>query len=182
MKVVRFLAAPAVGAALITAAPAAHADGWGEAWYPGQNAACSSNHRIGDDSSYGKPTSIYDDKGEYWGWAEWRQGTSGSCAGYQWARLHVTESIPLVQSYLTVHLAKSGGTGLRDTRANLGANGIIDAGTYDSTVLYAPCCASIPITGTIDGTYAKHYIGDTPHWESSRLFFGHGGTPELWKV
>ena len=26
-----------------------------------------------------------------WGWAEWRYGTSGSCKGYKWMNVHVTE-------------------------------------------------------------------------------------------
>lgn len=180
MRVVRFLAAPAVGAALLTAAPAAHAAGWGEAWYPGQNPSCASNHRIGEDGTPGAPTSIYDYHGDYWGWAEWRQGTAGSCNGYQWARLHITEGIPLVQSYLTVHLHKNAGGGLPDTRANLGANGTINAGTYDSTVLSAPSDEYVPIAGTIDGTQARVYVDDSPRWTPSTLFFGHGGRPEPW--
>ncbi|MBO2455034.1 hypothetical protein J4573_48660 [Actinomadura barringtoniae] len=176
IKVVRVFAAAVAGAALVGLAPATHAGAWGEAWFPGQNPSCASNEQIG--SGQGAPTSIYDDKGDYWGWAEWRWGTSGSCAGYQWARLHITDGIPLFSDHLTVQLRKT--TNGTVTQAFLGGGGGIAAGTYDSTVLYAPHGVSVPIEGTVENTLAKAYVGDNPHPVSSRVFFGHGGIRQQW--
>lgn len=64
-----------------TWAPAAHAGALDGSW-PQSVSSCNSNVRVGT------PRSLYGSEGSYYGWAEFRQGTSGSCRDYQWVKIH----------------------------------------------------------------------------------------------
>ena len=65
------------GPVLVASAPAAASDKY---------CGGSASHRIGHS------TGIWTAYGQY-GWAEWRQGSAGSCYNWQWVSVHMTKKV-----------------------------------------------------------------------------------------
>jgi hypothetical protein len=89
-----------VGAMMVAATPTrqARADGFGARWdgyYPWQVSGCLAGNVRAGNGTRNPVVSLWSTSGTYYGWAEQRYGTRGDCNGYQWIRLHVTNTIPL---------------------------------------------------------------------------------------
>lgn len=125
-------------------------------YYPSQVSGCSSSIRAENNT-----VSIYSPS-TYYGWAEQRYSSSGDCSGYQWIRLHVTNTMSMIDKDFTAWEYEVGVTNYIPIWSI--TNGYLAPGTYDLQMLYVTShriCAYISSVNYNEGGY----------------FFGHGYSP-----
>jgi hypothetical protein len=156
-----------LAAVMISATPAkaAQAAGAYDGRYPRDVPGClSSNIRAGNGTP--DPVASLWSNNYYYGWAEQRYGTRGSCRGYQWIRLHVTRTIWVAY---TQNLGFS-------TFVNPGNSGVVAGtdrstpvppGDYDLQVLY--------VTWRHICAYSTNHVVE--YLSAEPLFFGHNARP-----
>jgi hypothetical protein len=120
-------------------------------WYP----ACSRNVRVNP------TTNIYDNSGAYYGWAEQRYSSNGSCNGEQWVLLHVTRTI--YTGYYGLSITESLPNGNWVGLAFGTGNDVVYPGTYECPMLRA-------------------YSAKMTAWivEPNYMYFGYNGRPAPW--
>ncbi|RJL23892.1 hypothetical protein [Bailinhaonella thermotolerans] len=159
------VAAVALAATGVMAAGPAHAADY-DGRLPSAVPGCGSNVRATttNQEAYDDTISLYAN-GVYYGWAEWRVGTSGICKNYKWIRLHLTRAVDSTwTSPFGIRTVDMQPGDNRSTSLDIGSRG---AGTVDSEVLWAP---TVPLMSHLLG------IVNTPGAEAY-INYSRGGGP-----
>jgi hypothetical protein len=161
----------------VTAGPAAASPTGPDTASPMAATNCSSatgTHRIGT------TTKLETAGGHYYGWAEWRQGTTGKCAGREWVAVHVTRAMRAWSGngcMFGVTIARVGDSSFKtfkDWYHSAMSKGLavdVAKGTYRTLGLYSPhnTLHAWPCRDAGGGLSNLHH-----------LFFGHGYKHYTW--
>jgi hypothetical protein len=141
--------------------------------WAGSVPACRSNSHIGTYSNNRiKAFNTFNNTYTDFGWLEWRHSNNGNCNGYQWARLHVEQSIVVWGGgWLIMNERRSDGVQVSpQIRPQViddevcgplwcTFGSLLSPGTYDAALLYSPnhqsCAGFISSTAVVTWDFAR---------------------------